>query len=125
MATLWGDRRFGAISATDIEALQRDAVATAVSRRDNRGGRHAGEHVIAAARAFFVRAVADELITAAASPARQIAKRPPSRCPISHPAGTVCLDAQTLTIITFTPAGQCRSNPRGPSWRVDTGFCLP
>lgn len=56
MILLWGDRRLGTIAATDIEAtdieaLQREAAATAVSRRHGRGGRHAGEHVIAAARA--------------------------------------------------------------------------
>jgi integrase len=86
MAALWGDRRLDAIAATDIEALQRDAAATAVSRRNGRGGRHAGEHVIAATRAFFVRAIADGLIAAAASPAHQIAK--PRRLPTARRALT-------------------------------------
>ena len=86
MAALWGDRRLDAISATDVEALQRSASATAVSRRNGRGGRHAGEHVIAAARAFFVRAVADGLIAASASPAHQIAK--PRRLPSARRALT-------------------------------------
>jgi hypothetical protein len=49
MAALWGDRPLDTISATDIEALQRQAIAKAVSRRNGRGGRHAGEHLIAAA----------------------------------------------------------------------------
>jgi integrase len=86
MAALWGDRRLDAISATDIESLQRDAAAGAVSRRNSRGGRHAGEHVIAAARAFFVRAIADGLIAAAASPAHHIAK--PRRLPTARRALT-------------------------------------
>jgi site-specific recombinase XerD len=86
MAALWGDRRLDAVSATDIEALQRDAAATAVSRRNGRGGRHAGEHVIAAARAFFVRAIADGLIAESASPAHQIAK--PRRLPSARRALT-------------------------------------
>ncbi|MFC4063506.1 hypothetical protein [Actinoplanes subglobosus] len=86
MIALWGDRRLDTIAATDIEALQREAAATAVSRRNGRGGRHAGEHVIAAARAFFVRAIADGLIPAAASPAHQIAK--PRRLPNTHRAMT-------------------------------------
>jgi integrase len=86
MAALWGDRRLDAISATDIEALQREAVATAVSRRNGRGGRHAGEHVIAAARAFFLRAIADGLIAASASPAHQITK--PRRLPNARRALT-------------------------------------
>lgn len=86
MILLWGDRRLDTIAATDIEALQREAAATAVSRRNGRGGRHAGEHVIAAARAFFVRAIADGLIPAAASPAHQIAK--PRRLPNTRRALT-------------------------------------
>ncbi|HWS37639.1 MAG TPA: site-specific integrase, partial [Actinoplanes sp.] len=86
MILLWGDRRLDTITATDIEALQREAAATAVSRRNGRGGRHAGEHVIAATRAFFVRAIADGLIPAAASPAHQIAK--PRRLPNTRRALT-------------------------------------
>lgn len=62
MAARWGDRRIDTIAATDIEALQRETVGNAVSRRNSRGGRHAGEHVIAAARAFYVKAIADGLI---------------------------------------------------------------
>jgi hypothetical protein len=86
MAALWGDRRLDAILATDIEALQREAAATAVPRRNGRGGRHAGEHVIAAARAFFIRAITDGLIAAADSPAHQIAK--PRRLPTARRALT-------------------------------------
>src|SRR5215471_12130222 len=54
MAVQWGQRPLDTIAATDVEALRREAVTTAVSRRNGRGGRHAGEHVIAAARALFV-----------------------------------------------------------------------
>lgn len=79
MAIAWGDRRLDQIRATDVEALQRAAAASAVPRRNGRGGRHAGEHVIAAARAFFNRAVADGIIPVGASPAHQIAK--PRRLP--------------------------------------------
>jgi hypothetical protein len=86
MAALWGDRRLDAIAATDVEALQREAVAKSVSRRNGRGGRHAGEHVIAAARALFIRAIADGLIDAAASPAHRIAK--PRRLPSARRALT-------------------------------------
>jgi integrase len=57
-----------------------------VSRRNGRGGRHAGEHVIAAARAFFLRAIADGLIAASASPAHQIGK--PRRLPNTRRALT-------------------------------------
>jgi integrase len=49
MQEAWGDRRVDSITASDIEALQRQAIAVARMRRTSRGGRHAGEHVIAAA----------------------------------------------------------------------------
>jgi integrase len=74
MATVWGGRRVDSIAASDIEALQRQAIAAARKRRTSRGGRHAGEHVIAAARAVFNRAVADGLIDAAANPAHHVPK---------------------------------------------------
>ncbi|MFF5074980.1 hypothetical protein ACFY2R_28265 [Micromonospora olivasterospora] len=68
MAAAWGERPLDAIAASDIEAMQRQIAATARSRRNSRSGRHAGEHVIAAARAIYNRAIADGLIDAAASP---------------------------------------------------------
>lgn len=73
-----------AIAATDIEAMQRQIAATARSRRNSRSGRHAGEHVIAAARALYSRAVADGLIDAAASPAHRVVK--PRRLPSTRRA---------------------------------------
>jgi integrase len=79
MATAWGDRPLDTILASEIEALQRQAIATAVPRRNGRGGRQAGEHVIAAARAVFNRAIADGLLDRAASPAHRVAK--PRRLP--------------------------------------------
>jgi site-specific recombinase XerD len=86
MADAWGGRPLDTIVATDIEALQRAAAAGAVSRRNGRGGRHAGEHVVAAARAFFNRAIADRLIAAEDSPAHQVAK--PRRLPSTRRALT-------------------------------------
>ena len=82
----WGDRPLDAIAASDIEALQRQTAATARSRRNSRNGRHAGEHVIAAARAIYNRAIADGLIDAAASPAHRVAK--PRRLPSTRRALT-------------------------------------
>lgn len=61
--------------ATDVEALQRKAAGSAVQRRNGCRGRHAGEHVVAAARVMFTWAIADGLICAGASPAQQIGKR--------------------------------------------------
>jgi integrase len=79
MAHRWRDRRLDEVLVTDVEALMREAAAKAVPRRNGRGGRHAGEHLIAAARAFFTRAIADGYLPAGASPAHQVAK--PSRLP--------------------------------------------
>src|SRR5438034_5957228 len=57
MAQVWGDRPLDTVAASEIEALQHETVAAARFRRTSRGGRHAGEHVIAAARAVFNRAI--------------------------------------------------------------------
>jgi integrase len=79
MAAAWGGRPLDTIVATDIEALQRQITAAARYRRTSRGGRHAGELLIAAARAMYNRAIADGLIDAAASPAHRVVK--PRRLP--------------------------------------------
>jgi integrase len=86
MARAWGDRRIDEILATDVEALRRHAAATAVPRRNGRDGRHAGEHAISAARAFFNRAIADGYLTRDTSPAHQIGK--PRRLPSTRRALT-------------------------------------
>jgi integrase len=86
MAAAWGTRPLDEISASDIEAMQHDTAATARSRRNSRHGRHAGEHVIAAARAIYNRASADGLIDRAASPAHRVAK--PRRLPSTRRALT-------------------------------------
>jgi site-specific recombinase XerD len=86
MAHAWGDRRLDEILATDVEALRRHAAATAVHRRNGRDGRHAGEHLISAARALFNRAIADGYLTRDTSPAHQIRK--PRRLPNTRRALT-------------------------------------
>jgi site-specific recombinase XerD len=86
MDRMWGERRLDQISATDIEALQHHAATTARSRRNSRHGRHAGEHVVAAARAIYTRATADGYLTTAASPAHRVAK--PRRLPSTRRALT-------------------------------------
>jgi len=82
----WGSRPLTAVAATDIEALQREITANALSRSNSRRGRYAGEHLIAAARALFNRAIADGFIDAAASPAHRVAK--PRRLPSTRRALT-------------------------------------
>jgi integrase len=69
----WGDRRLDEIAATEIEALARETQASALRRRNSRGGRSATEHQIAALRCLYRRAVADGILTAAANPAAKVA----------------------------------------------------
>jgi hypothetical protein len=87
MATAWDGRPLDTIAASDIEALQREVAASARSRANSRSGRHAGEHVIAAARAVYNRAIADGLIDATAGPAHRVVK--PRRLPNGRRALTV------------------------------------
>src|SRR6266496_3020102 len=86
MAALWGDRRLDEVHASDIEALKNTATNSARSRRTSRHGRHAGEHVVAAARAIYNRAIADGLIDHKHSPAHRVAK--PRRLPNTRRALT-------------------------------------
>ena len=79
MAAAWGDRPLDTILASDVEALRRQAVATARRRRNSRGGGQAGEHIISAARVVFNRAIADGLVNRATSPAHLVPK--PRRLP--------------------------------------------
>ena len=99
MAAAWGTRPLDQITASDIEAMQHRMAATARSRRNSRHGRHAGEHVIAAARAIYTRAIADGHIAANASPAHRVAK--PRRLPSTRRALTAHeLDQINLTART-------------------------
>jgi len=86
MAAMWGDRHLDEIRATDIEGMKNLAAATARSRRSHRHGRHAGEHVVAAVRAIYNRAIADGLIDHKNSPAHRVAK--PRRLPNTRRALT-------------------------------------
>jgi len=95
MAVVWGDRRLNEIAATDVERMRHEAAGSARSRRNSRSGRHAGEHVIAAARAIFVRAIADGLIEPGAGSAHQVAK--PRRLPNTRRALTADEVAQINT----------------------------
>jgi len=99
MNQVWGDRTLDQIAVSDIEALHRQTVATARHRRNHRGGRHSGEHVIAAARAIYSRAIVDGLMHPAASPAHRVPK--PRRLPNTRRALTTSeLDAINITART-------------------------
>nr|BFE56496.1 hypothetical protein GCM10020063_010220 [Dactylosporangium thailandense] len=86
MTTAWGGLAIDTVTASDIQALQRRIVANAQARRNSRGGRHAGDLLIAAARAFYNQAIADGLIDAADSPAHRVGK--PRRLPSTRRALT-------------------------------------
>jgi integrase/recombinase XerC len=77
----WGGRRLDEITPTEVETLMRQLQGEAVRRRNSRGGSSTGEHVIAALRCVYRRAVADRLIADADDPARKVAKprRPTSQ----------------------------------------------
>jgi integrase len=92
MITMWGTRALDEVAASDIEALQHAMAASARSRRNARNGRHAGEHVVAAARAVYNRAVADGLIAPSASPAHRVPE--PRRLPNTRRALTASELAQ-------------------------------
>jgi site-specific recombinase XerD len=96
MATTWADRRLDEVYASDIEAMKNTAATTARSRRTTRHGRHAGEHVVAAARAIYNRAIADGLIDHKHSPAHRVAK--PRRLPNTRRALTAWELEQINTI---------------------------
>lgn len=77
----WPDRRLDQITPTEIETLMRQLQQDAIHRRNSRGGTSTGEHLIAALRCLYRRAVADGLIADADDPARKVAKprRPTSQ----------------------------------------------
>ncbi|WP_410813520.1 tyrosine-type recombinase/integrase [Micromonospora sp. 067-2] len=86
MAVALGERRIDVVSASDLEALMRQAAAGARPRRNSRNGRLAGEHLVAAARAFYNRAIADGYLTVVDSPAHRVRK--PRRLPNTRRALT-------------------------------------
>lgn len=80
----WGTRRLDEASPSDIERLAEQIKANVVERRNARGGRGAAEHLIAALRCLYKRAVADGFIAAADNPAIKVAK--PRRLPSTRRA---------------------------------------
>ncbi|WP_444948127.1 integrase [Micromonospora ureilytica] len=75
----WGQRRLDEPTPSEIEQLAEYAKAHVVARRNARGGRSAAEHLIAALRCLYKRAVADGIIAAGDNPALKVAK--PRRLP--------------------------------------------
>jgi integrase/recombinase XerC len=80
----WGDRRLDEPTPSEIRQLMAYVKTHVVARRNARGGRGAEEHLVAALRCLYQRAVDDGLIAAADNPARKVAK--PRRLPATRRA---------------------------------------
>jgi integrase/recombinase XerC len=80
----WGDRRLDEPTPSQIRQLMPDVKTHVVARRNARGGRSAQEHLVAALRCLYQRAVDDGLIAEADNPARKVAK--PRRLPSTRRA---------------------------------------
>jgi len=80
----WGTRRLDELTPSDIRQLMAWVKTHVVARRNARGGRCAQEHLVAALRCLYRRAVEDGLISEADDPARKVAK--PRRLPSTRRA---------------------------------------
>jgi site-specific recombinase XerD len=80
----WGSRRLDEPTPSEIRQLMTHVKTHVVARRNARGGRSAQEHLVAALRCLYQRAVEDGLIAEADNPARKVAK--PRRLPSTRRA---------------------------------------
>jgi integrase/recombinase XerC len=80
----WGSRRLDEPTPSEIRQLMAWVKTHVVARRNARGGRSAEEHLVAALRCLYRRAVGDGLIAEADDPARKVAK--PRRLPSTRRA---------------------------------------
>ncbi|GIH16156.1 tyrosine-type recombinase/integrase [Rugosimonospora africana] len=70
----WGERRIDEPRPSEIEQLRGQVQTNVVARRNARGGRSAAEHLVAALRCLYRRAVADGYLEAADNPALKVDK---------------------------------------------------
>ena len=80
----WGGRRLDEPTPSEIRQLMVYVKTHVVARRNARGGRSAEEHLVAALRCVYKRAVEDGLIKESDNPARKVAK--PRRLPTTRRA---------------------------------------
>jgi integrase/recombinase XerC len=80
----WGARRLDEPTPSEVRQLMTWVKTHVVTRRNARGGRSAQEHLVAALRCLYRRAVEDGLISEADDPARKVAK--PRRLPSTRRA---------------------------------------
>jgi len=74
----WGDRHLDEPTPSEIRQLMTWVKTHVVARRNARGGRSAQEHLVAALRCLYRRAVEDGLISDADDPARKVAWSAPA-----------------------------------------------
>jgi hypothetical protein len=70
----WGQRYLNEPTASEIKQLAESVRTGAVVRSNSRGGRSAGEHMIAALRCIYQHAIADGLLPESANPAIRVPK---------------------------------------------------
>jgi integrase/recombinase XerC len=116
----WGSRRLDEPSPSQIRELMMHVKTHVVARRNARGGRSAQEHLVAALRCLYQRAVDDGLIAEADNPARKVAK--PRRLPSTRRAVPDTRLAQISTRSPRPPAmirswtrRCCGCTPRPPA----------
>jgi site-specific recombinase XerD len=96
----WGGRRMDEPSPSEIRQLMVYVKTHVVARRNARGGRSAEEHLVAALRCLYQRAVEDGLIAEADNRARKVAK--PRRLPSTRRAVAEARLAEINQIATTT-----------------------
>jgi integrase/recombinase XerC len=96
----WGDRRLDEPTPSEIRQLMMHVKTHVVHRRNARGGRSAQEHLVAALRCLYQRAVDDGLIAEADNPARKVAK--PRRLPSTRRAVPDTRLAQINQVVATT-----------------------
>jgi len=94
----WGARRLDEPAPSEIRQLMAYVKTHGVARRNARGGRSAEEHLVAALRCLYQRAVDDGLIAQVDNPARKVAK--PRRLPATRRA----LPDTRPALVILTPA---------------------
>lgn len=94
----WGHRRLDEPTPSEIKQLVERVRTDVVARRNARGGRSAGEHLIAALRCLYRHAEDDRLIAPADNPASKVAK--PRRLPSTRRA----IDETGLAEINYVSA---------------------
>lgn len=97
----WGDRRIDEPVPSEIERLCVEVQSNVVARRNARGGRLAAEHLVAALRCLYRRAVADGWIREVDNPAAKVDK--PRRLPSTRRAIGDARLAQINEICSASP----------------------